>query len=191
MRLPPGFTHSDPRKVCRLRKAIYSLNQAPRCWFAKLSNVLIEFGFVQAYSDYSLFTYTKGKNEVRVLIYVDDLVLASNDLDFLNKFKAYLGYCFRMKDLDKFKYFLGIQVARADEGIFLSQRKYTLDIIKDCCLLGAKHVSIPVEQNHHLASDKGPLFSDPKQYRRLVGHLFTYPSLDLNSITLYICYHSL
>ena len=171
MRLPQGFTHPDPRKVCRLRKAIYGLKQAPRCWFAKLSTALVKFGFVQAYSDYSLFTYTKGSKEVRVLIYVDDLVLASNDMQLLTKFKTYLGECFRMKDLGKLKYFLGIEVARAADGIFLSQRKYALDIIKDCGLLGAKPVSIPVEQNHHLAADKGPLFSDPKKYRRLVGRL--------------------
>lgn len=64
MRLPPGFTHEDPRKVCRLRKAIYGLKQTPRFWFAKLSTALIEFGFVQAYSDYSLFTYMFGLKTV-------------------------------------------------------------------------------------------------------------------------------
>lgn len=171
MRLPPRFSHIDPRKICRLRKAIYGLKQAPRCWFSKLSNALIEFGFIQAYSDYSLFTYAKGAKQVRVLIYVDDLVLASNDLELLTKFKTYLGDCFCMKDLGKLKYFLGIEVARSEEGIFLSQRKYALDIISDCGLLGVEPVSIPVKQNHHLAADKGPLFSDPKKYRRLVGCL--------------------
>ena len=45
MRLPPGFTHSDPRKVCRLRKSIYGLRQAPRCWFSKLSKALLQFVF--------------------------------------------------------------------------------------------------------------------------------------------------
>lgn len=108
MKLPPGFTHSDPSKVCILRKSLYGLRQAPRCWFEKLTNALTEFGFAQSYSDYSLFTYTKGSKEVRVLIYVDDLVIASNDIEFLVKFKAYLGECFKMKDLGKLKYFLGI-----------------------------------------------------------------------------------
>ena len=108
MKLPPGFTHSDPSKVCILRKSLYGLRQAPRCWFEKLTNALTEFGFAQSYSDYSLFTYTKGSKEVRVLIYVDDLVIASNDIEFFVKFKAYLGECFKMKDLGKLKYFLGI-----------------------------------------------------------------------------------
>lgn len=171
MKLPPGFTHSDPKKVCRLRKAIYGLKQAPRCWYAKLSTALIEFGFAQSYEDYSLFMYIKDTKEARVLVYVDDIVIATNDLGLLDQIKSYLSKCFRMKDLGKLKYFLGIEVVRAAEGIFLSQRKYALDIVADCGLLGAKPVSIPIEQNNYLASDKGPLHSDPKQYRRLVGRL--------------------
>ena len=171
MRLPPGFTHSDPTKVCRLRKSLYGLRQSPRCWNEKLTNSLTEYGFQQSYSDYSLFMYTKGSKELRVLFYVDDLVIASNDLDLLTKFKSYLGKCFKMKDLGKLKYFLGIEVARSEEGIFISQRKYALDIISDTGLLGCKPVSIPLEQYHNLASDASPLLSDPKKYRRLVGRL--------------------
>ena len=98
MKLPPGFTHSDPTKVCRLRKLLYGIRQAPRCWFEKLTNALTEYGFGQSYSDYSIFYYTKDSKKLRVLIYVDDLVLASNDLHLLTKFKEYLGQCFKMKD---------------------------------------------------------------------------------------------
>ena len=74
-----------------------------------------------------------------------------------------------MKDLGRLKYFLGIEVARSDEGIFLSQRKYVLDILAETGLLGSKPAGTPMEQNHQLAADAGPLFPDPCQYRRLVG----------------------
>lgn len=49
-----------------------------------------------------------------MLIYVDDLLICGNDMDFLVKFKEHLGRCFRMKDLGKLKYFLGIKVGRGE-----------------------------------------------------------------------------
>ncbi|GAA0138357.1 transmembrane signal receptor [Lithospermum erythrorhizon] len=57
MKLPPGYSSSLPGRVCRLRKSLYGLRQAPRNWFAKLSTVLLKFGFTQSYADYSLFSY--------------------------------------------------------------------------------------------------------------------------------------
>nr|GEY50014.1 retrovirus-related Pol polyprotein from transposon TNT 1-94 [Tanacetum cinerariifolium] len=62
------------------------------------------------------------------------------------------------------KYFLG---ARAQDGIFLCQQKYALDIICEAGLLGAKPSKIPMEQNRRLGLAKGRLFEDPEQYRRL------------------------
>ena len=51
MLLPPGFRHTHPGKVCRLLKSLYGLKQAPRCWFKKLSDSLLRFGFVYSYDD--------------------------------------------------------------------------------------------------------------------------------------------
>lgn len=76
-----------------------------------------------------------------------------------------------MKDLGKFKYFLGIEVARSREGIFLSQRKYALDIVAETGLLGSKPSSIPMAQNHRLVLDTSPLLAKPARYRRVVGRL--------------------
>ena len=118
MKLPPGFRHKFPGKVCRLRKLLYGLKQAPHYWFKKLSDALLRFGLVQSYEDYSLFSYTRGNIELRVLIYVDDLLICGSDAYMLQKFKDYLSRCFSMKDLGKLKYFLGIEVCRGSEGIF-------------------------------------------------------------------------
>lgn len=136
MKLPQRFQASGPNKVCRLHKAIYGLREAPRCWFAKLTDALKCFGFHNSYADYSLFVYLKGNVELKVLIYVDDLLICGNGIDFLSKFKDHLGRCFHMKDLGKLKYFLGIEVGRGPEGFMLTQRKYTLNLVADVGLLG-------------------------------------------------------
>ena len=181
MKLPHGFTPATSGKVCRLQKSLYGLKQAPRCWFAKLATSLRQYGFCRSYSDYSLFTYYRGDVRIHVLVYVDDLIISGNNSAALSSFKAYLSDCFRMKDLGPLKYFLGIEVARSADGFFLSQRKYTLDIISEIGLSGAKPADTPLEQNHQLALADGPLHPDPAQYRRLVGRLiylaFTRPDL--------------
>lgn len=171
MKLPPGFESKDKSKVCRLRKSLYGLRQSPRCWFSKLTAALRGYGFVQNQKDYSLFILARGDMRLYVLIYVDDLLIGGNDPEAITKFKGYLNKCFHMKDLGLLKYFLGIEVSRSREGFYLSQRKYVLDLVKECGLLAGKPVSTPMEQNHQLAKDEGDFFHDPERYRRLVGKL--------------------
>ncbi|XP_043702588.1 uncharacterized mitochondrial protein AtMg00240-like [Telopea speciosissima] len=69
------------------------------------------------------------------------------------------------------KYFLGIEVARSQHGLYLCQRKYTLDILDDCGLTGGRPADFSMEQNLKLSDTSGPILSDPAPYRRLVGHL--------------------
>ncbi|XP_021768620.1 uncharacterized protein LOC110732942 [Chenopodium quinoa] len=102
-------------------------------------------------------SYVQGSVSLHVLVYVDDLIIAGSSHDAI--------------DLGLLKYFLGIEVARSPEGIFLSQRKYALDILTEAGMLVCKPIDTPMEQNHRLAHASGDLFAQPKQYRRLVGHL--------------------
>ncbi|KAH9656136.1 retrovirus-related pol polyprotein from transposon RE1 [Citrus sinensis] len=117
MRMPPGFHSQQRGMVCRLRKSLYGLRQAPRCWFAKLAAALKNYGFSQSYSDYSLFTLHQHERQIHVLVYVDDIIVTRNDHAAIQNFKTYLSDCFHMKDLGVLKYFLGIEVAR--DGPFL------------------------------------------------------------------------
>lgn len=158
-------------RVCKLHKSLYGLRQAPRCWFLKLSTALKEYGFVQSYSDYSLFTYRKLEVHLSILVYVDDLLISGSDSSAITELKKYLGRCFHMKDLGALKYFLGMEVSHGPDGIYLCQRKYALDILAETGLLGGRPVHVPIEQNHRLALSTAPLFHNPERYRRLVGRL--------------------
>lgn len=71
-----------------------------------------------------------------------------------------------MKDLGVLRYFLGIEVSYGKKGIYLSLKKYALDIVAECGLLGSKPASTPIEHNHSFAKGDGPLFTKPSRYRR-------------------------
>ncbi|XP_021727651.1 uncharacterized protein LOC110694789 [Chenopodium quinoa] len=101
-----------------------------------------------------------GHVQINVLVYVDDLIISGNDSAALLAFGAYLGDCFKMKDLGPLKYFLGIEVARSATSLFLCQRKHTLDIISEVGLTGAKPNDFPIEQNHRLGHVNGELLVD-------------------------------
>ncbi len=159
-----GFAQQGETQVCKLHKSIYGLKQASRQWFAKFSPTLHNAGFSQSRADYSLFTKTIGTSSTFVLVYVDDIIVTRNDSFAIQQLKDFLAKNFLLKDLSRLKYFLGIKVARSQQGIFLCQRKYTLDILQDVGLLGAKSSAFPMEQHLHLTPTHGTLLSDPSTY---------------------------
>jgi hypothetical protein len=75
---------------------------------------------------------------------------------------------FDIKDLGKLSYFLGIEIAYSNKDLFLSKRKYTLNLLKE---LGAKPTNTPMETNTKLRLEEGELLADIGQYQRLVGKL--------------------
>ncbi|XP_024199917.1 uncharacterized mitochondrial protein AtMg00810-like [Rosa chinensis] len=168
---PPGLRRQgEEHLVCRLHKSLYGLKQASRQWFTKFSVAMQSAGYVQSKADYSLFTRKQGKSFIVLLIYVDDILITGNDSASISALKNFLHSQFRIKDLGNLKYFLGIEVSPSAHGIFISQRKYALEIIKDAGLLGVAPIDTPMERGLKL-SDKSELLKDPSRYRRLVGRL--------------------
>ena len=79
MRQPPGYEDKkSPHYVCKLDKALYGLKQAPRAWYSRLSLQLKYLGFIASKADTSLFIYNKAGVVIFVLIYVDDIIVASS-----------------------------------------------------------------------------------------------------------------
>jgi hypothetical protein len=186
MTLPPGFhskgeqSHS-PSIVCKLQKSLYGLKQASRQWFSKFSTTLLQHGFTQSKADYSLFTKQHGSCFIALLVYVDDILIASNDATAVAQLKTYLDSQFKLKDLGPVRYFLGLEIARSSKGISVSQRKYALEIMEDAGMLGCKPARCPMDQNLKLSKGEGSLLPDPTVYRRLIGRLMylTMTRLDI------------
>jgi histone deacetylase 1/2 len=79
MRQPPGYEDpSVPNYLCKLDKALYGLKQAPRAWYSRLSAKLQALGFKSSKADTSLFFYSKGDVTIFLLIYADDIIVASS-----------------------------------------------------------------------------------------------------------------
>ncbi|GJS35624.1 ribonuclease H-like domain-containing protein [Tanacetum coccineum] len=67
------------------RKSLYGLKQAPRQWNAKLTSALIENGFSQSKSDYSLYTKSDKDVFLTLLVYVDDIIITGNNVIDINR----------------------------------------------------------------------------------------------------------
>ncbi|GJZ04322.1 ribonuclease H-like domain-containing protein [Tanacetum coccineum] len=129
MKPPQGFYPGNDKLVCRLKKSIYGLKQSPRQWNAKLTSVLVENGFCQSKSDYSLYTKSVGDVFLALLVYVDDIIVTGNNAEEIEKFKVFLKGKFKIKDLGKLKYFLGIEVVDTSSGICFKSKKICVPVI--------------------------------------------------------------
>lgn len=145
MKVPQGFTKEGDTRVCRLHKSLYGLKHAFCNWYHKFTRFLLSINFCQSKADHSLFLQDQEGVYTIILIYVDDVIIAGNDLDQIKQTKTQLDEVFSIKDLGQLNYFLGTEVAKTSEGLVLSQRKYILDILKDNGMLGCKSSSFPIE----------------------------------------------
>lgn len=174
MRQPPGYEDKTcPDFVCRLDKAIYGLKQAPRAWYSRLINKLLEFGFKMSLSDNSLFYLDKDGAKMFILVYVDDIIVASASSQAVTTLLRKLGDEFALKDLGDLSYFLGIEVNKVNDGIILTQGKYANDLLKRVNMASCKSVSTPMTVGAKLHSAGGTLLgqNDATRYRSIVGAL--------------------
>ena len=92
---------------------------------------LLSFRYEQSNADYYLFTKQTSTTLTAVLVYVDDMVITGDDQQEILKLKKQLSSEFHMKDLGELRFFLGLKIVRTAQGLFVSQRKYVQDLIRD------------------------------------------------------------
>lgn len=145
MQLPQGFHSKGGNVVCKLNKSLYGLKQASRQWNAKFCFVIKQHGFKKSKADYSLFMKKFNDSFIALVVYVDDILIASNNVQPVKELKVSLYQHFKLKDLGGLKYFLGLEVARLDKVITLCQQKYALEVLKDAGMSTCKPSKVPLE----------------------------------------------
>ncbi|KAA0045027.1 Beta-galactosidase [Cucumis melo var. makuwa] len=172
MSLPPSFEAQFGQQVCKLQKSLYGLKQSPRAWFDRFTTFVKSQGYSQGHFDHTLFTKVFETGKIAVLIvYVDDIVLSGDDQAEISQLKQRMSNEFEIKNLGNLKYSLGMEVARSKEGISVSQRKYTLDLLTETGMLGCRLADTPIEFNCKLGNSNDQVPVDKEQYQRLVGKL--------------------
>ena len=110
---PEGFEEKGKENlVCRLKKSIYGLKQASRQWYLKFDEVVTSLGFIENKVDQCIYLKVSGSKFMFLVLYVDDILLASSDLKLLNETKLLLSKTFDMKDLGEASFVLGIEIHR-------------------------------------------------------------------------------
>jgi hypothetical protein len=127
MAQPKGFAVKRKEHMrCHLRKSIYELKQASRQWYLKFDETIRSFDFKENEEDNCIYAKFRNWKIIFLILYVDDILLASSDVSLLLETKRFLSSNFDMKDLSEASFIIGIEIHRdrRKEVLGLSQKTY-------------------------------------------------------------------
>lgn len=143
------------------------LKKSPKYWYEKFNETMIDYGFKRSENDYCLYT----KNDLYVLLYVDDLLLIGREKMEIDELKTFLTTQFRMKDLgDQDLTYLGISIKKCDDYILINQTKFLKNVLGRFGMKDCKGIDTPMETNFKL-DDKNIDLIYEARCRSLIGSL--------------------
>ncbi|RVX18724.1 Retrovirus-related Pol polyprotein from transposon TNT 1-94 [Vitis vinifera] len=173
MEQPTGFVEVGKEDlVCKLNKSIYGLKQASRQWYLKFDRIITQNGFKENTVDRCIYLRVSGSSYIFLVLYVDDILLASNDPDLLIETKHMLSTHFDMKDLGEASYVLGIKILRdrANGVLKLSQRAYIEKILKRFNMHNCKSTKAPIVKGHKFSKAQCPQNDDEREEMRTIPY---------------------
>ncbi|KAJ0585764.1 putative RNA-directed DNA polymerase [Helianthus annuus] len=180
MKQPEGFKpEGQEQLVCKLKKSIYGLKQASRQWYLKFDEVMKKQGFMKNQVDQCTYLKMSGSNFTILVLYVDDILLASNSLDMLHESKRLLSHYFDMKDLRDASYVIGIEIHRdRHKGILgLSQKAYIHRVLTRYNMQQCKPSVAPVVKGDVFGSFQCPTTEVEKEQMSQIPYVSVVGSL--------------
>jgi hypothetical protein len=170
---PPGYELGEPGMSLKLNKSLYGLKQAPRCWHQRLHQELLAMDFKVSEADPGLYISTDPKVTAYILVYVDDLALATKGADAKSKIKTSLLKVFDGRDLGPINSYLGISVQRdrSAKSITISHQRMVNDLVSKYGLEDSNPRRLPLSASSLVGTSEEPLDLKLFPYRQLVGSL--------------------
>lgn len=157
--------------MCKPKKSLYGLKQASRQWYSKLSEALRTRSYQNSRNDYSLFYKRTVSGKTFLAIYIDDILMTGDDESEMGSLKIFLDQQFKIKNLGKTHYFLGIEAIQEGQNLILTQRKFTLDFLTEFNCSNLAGASSPLNPSLKLTVNMDEPLEDASLYRRLIGKL--------------------
>ena len=170
---PPGFIQSSKEEnVYKLTKALYGLKQAPRAWNKRIDSFLHATGFNKCALDNGLYVKTNDYGDLLILcLYVDDVIFTGSNLKMIGDFKHIMIKEFEMTDHGLMSYFLGIEIIQGDDGIFIPQRKFSVEFLKKFEMEDSNPVKTPIETGIKLTKEGDGRTVDATYNKHIFGSL--------------------
>ena len=172
MEQPEGFDLTTRKDlVCKLKKALYGLKQAPRAWYARLDHYLQQQGFKKGVEGSSLYRNMDEGKLLVTIVYVDDLIFASNNDEMSHEFSQNMSKEFEMSMIGELSHFLGLQISQTKARLCIYQSKYLKDMLKKYGMEDCAPMSTPMTTNCKLSKDDDSPLVDATHYRSMIRAL--------------------
>jgi hypothetical protein len=181
MEQPEGFIEKGRENlVCRLKKSLYGMKQAPCQWYKKFDSFMLDHGFKRLNEDHCVYIKRdKNDNFIVLLLYVDDMLIVGKDKLMINRLKEELNNAFAMKNLGPTRKILGMQIIcdRKRKKLWLSQQQYLGKVLEKFNMADAKPVGTPLASHLKLTTKQCPTSIEAKEEMSKIPYASTVGSL--------------
>lgn len=180
MKQPPGFVEmGKDDMICKLNKSIYELKQASRQWYIKFDKVVVAHGFTENKLEDCIYSKFDGSKFIFLVLYIDDILIASSNLQLPQETKIMLSSNFAMNDLGQAHYVLRIEIMRDRKNKFLglSQKGYIERVLARFNMEDCNKADVPINKGVKFSREHCPKNElekkkmNMKPYASLVGSL--------------------